>query len=115
MSYYNTTNSEGRELDSFKIKAKAQELKVLAYFQAHPFQTFTPEDIGRAVLPNAPRTSWGRALSNLTKDGALEKTDRQSIGMYGRPVYHWRLASREPSQLSLTSIQETVNHGTRNQ
>lgn len=99
-SYYNTTNSEGKDLDRYAMKAKAQEIKVLAYFQAQPLRTFTPEDIGRDVLPNAPRTSWGRALSNLTKAGELEKTDRQTIGMYGRPVYHWRLASRTPSQLT---------------
>lgn len=99
-SYYNTTASEGAELREFKRKAKAQEVAVLDYFMAHPGRDFTPEDIGREVLPNAPRTSWGRALSNLTRAGFLEKTDKQVRGMYGRPVYYWRLAPREPVQSS---------------
>lgn len=104
MSYYNTTASHGRELAEYRVKAKAQEVKVLDWFLAHPNDTFTPEDIGEHVLRNAPRTSWGRALSNLTRAGWLERTDRQTIGVWGRPVYHWRLADREPSQQSL--IQE---------
>lgn len=103
MSYYNTTASAGRELAEFRQKAAAQEVKVLDWFLAHPSETFTPEDIGEHVLRGTPRTSWGRALSNLTKAGLLEKTDLQTIGVWGRPVYHWRLVPQEPAQLQLVT------------
>lgn len=108
MSYFNTTASAGRELAEFRQKAAAQEVKVLDWFLSHPNETFTPEDIGECVLPGTPRTSWGRALSNLTKAGMLEKTDKQTIGAWGRPVYHWRLVPQEPVQTSILDLVHNI-------
>lgn len=91
MSYYNTTRVSGGQLDLYESKAKSQEIDVLRFFQKHPTGAFSPEDVGRAVMPRAPRTSVGRALTNLTKEGYLIKTDRKVIGSYGRPIYLWEL------------------------
>lgn len=90
-SYYNTTRISGKKLVTYEIKATNQEDRVLEFFRARPDDQFTAEDIGTLVLPGTPRTSWGRALTNLTKRNVLEKTDRQTEGAYGRPIYYWRL------------------------
>ena len=101
MTYYNTTHVEGAELRDYQATAASQEEAVLAFFEDHPEREFTPEDVGRYVLPNAPRTSWGRALTNLTTEKKLERTERQVEGKYGRPIYTWRLAQHDPRQPEL--------------
>ena len=40
----------------------------------------------------APLTSIRRAMTTLTKDGKLIKTDKQVPGIYGTPNYKWKLA-----------------------
>ena len=51
---------------------------------------FTPSAIRRMVLPDAPLTSVRRAMTNLTKDGLLEKTELKAEGIYGRPEHFWK-------------------------
>lgn len=96
--YFNTTNLRGRQLAGYRIQAKNQNEKVLEFARHYPRLEFTPEDIGRLVLPGTPRTSWGRALTVNTKAGFLEKTDNQVDGAWGRPIYTWRLKPRIPVQ-----------------
>lgn len=97
-SYYNTTHQTGKKLAEFERAAETQEAAVLAFFKKHPRKLFTAEDIGRRVLPRSPRTSWGRALTNLKDMGLIEKTDRQVDGEWGRPIYQWRLRPQKPVQ-----------------
>ena len=99
--YFNTTRLRGRQLAGYEIKAKTQNTKVAEFFRHNPRLEFTPEDIGRLVLPGTPRTSWGRTLTVNTKKGLLEKTDNQLEGAWGRPIYTWRLKPRAPVQAAL--------------
>lgn len=99
--YFNTTRLRGRQLYSYQIQATNQNAKVLEFARHNPGLEFTPEDIGRLVLPGTPRTSWGRAITVNTKKGFLEKTDNQVDGIWGRPIYFWRLKPREPLQRGL--------------
>lgn len=99
--YFNTTRVRGRQLASYRAAAESQDEKVLEFFNQNPDRQFTPEDIGRLVLPGTPRTSWGRTLTDLTTIGLLEKTDEQTTGVWGRPIYYWRLARRNPNQQEL--------------
>ena len=40
-------------------------------------------------------TSVHRCITDLTKEGHLEKTTRKRKGIYGRPEYIWKLHSLE--------------------
>lgn len=92
-SYHDTGHLGKTASRLYESKAKAQETKVLDYFRANPGQMFTPEQIGLELMPDSPRTSWGRCLSNLTRDGFLEKSDKWVMGSYGRPIRYWKLAA----------------------
>lgn len=97
-SYYNTTRVRGHQLRLYELQAEFQDAKVLEFMENNPSFKASAEDIGRLVLPRAPRTSWGRALCNLTTLGLLEKTDHQVDGKYDRPIYTWRLVVKTPEQ-----------------
>ena len=97
-SYYNTTRVRGHQLRLYEFQAERQEHKVREFMEANPTFEPTAEDIGRLVLPGTPRTSWGRCLTNLKKQGIIAKTDKQLEGQWGRPIYLWRLIQAEPAQ-----------------
>jgi hypothetical protein len=85
----------------YEVVAQTQEQLVLAFFQSHPDQSFSPEQIRESVLPSAPLTSARRAITNLTTSGELVRTEGITVGNYGRPVGMWRLAKRTVRQLGL--------------
>ena len=90
--YYNTTTLSGRELRQYETAAAGQESDVLALFQTYPDRDFSPDDVHQRVLQDAPITSVRRAMTNLTTRGLLVKTERKTLGRYGRPAHLWRLA-----------------------
>ena len=87
MTYFNTTNESGATLKNNVAKAKSQEEEILNYFkfeiESTPFTILLDFDY--------PITSIRRALTNLTKQGKLIKTNEKRIGMYGRSEYVWKL------------------------
>jgi len=91
MSYYNTTNLTGTELDDSHEKAQRQEYVVLGIFQRHKELTASDAWSYYTARKRAPLTSIRRSITNLTTDGHLKKTDRQKIGMYGKPEYIYEL------------------------
>jgi hypothetical protein len=92
MSYYNTTSLIGGNLLKEIKSAKTQEDKITIFFKSRALSYLTPSDILRAVFDSStPLTSIRRALTNLTRDKVLVKTDKQKIGSFGKPVYCWRL------------------------
>jgi len=99
-SYYNTTHVRGQKLRIYEFAAERQEDAVLEFFQANPTAKLSAEDVGRLVLPRAPRTSWGRCLTNLKKAGKIIKTDETVEGAWKREIYLWQLAPdpRRPVQ-----------------
>jgi hypothetical protein len=101
MTYYNTTHVSGLRLVEYQLAAEHQEDRVLEFARLFPNLKYHAEDIGRYVLPNAPRQSWGRALTNLEQAGLLEKLDEQQLSSWNRPCHLYRLARREPEQSSL--------------
>jgi hypothetical protein len=100
-SYFNTTHSSGLALVEFEKTARSQEDRVFALFMRHPTQTYTAEHVGHMAMAGSPRHCISRAMSNLTGEGFLVKTKKQSTGAYGRPIYHWKLHKGEPEQLRL--------------
>ena len=88
MSYYNTTNESSTALMGSEIDADNQWQAILQVFrkvkQASPSQV-------SAIFPQWPLTSIRRAITDLTSDGQLIKTDSKQIGIYGKPEYVWSI------------------------
>ena len=113
MSYHNTNKLTGHKLKEANIKAYNQEENVIDIFEHLTFvygkeQLLTPSRIesqwinllrGRKRFP--PITSIRRALTNLTKKGKLEKTNKMEVGKYGKPEHCWKLIKEDYQQLSL--------------
>lgn len=96
MSYFNTTNESGTTLNNNVAKAKSQEEEIFDFFKyVNSFNEFnsTPSELQmlNLKLKIYPITSIRRALTNLTKQGKLIKTNEKRIGMYGRSEYVWKL------------------------
>lgn len=93
MAYYNTTRITGEELKAAINQATSQEEKIYLYFQSKPAYAFTPEEVQDAIgLNDAPITSIRRAMTNLTNENKLVKTNTQRLSRFKRPSYAWRLA-----------------------
>jgi len=92
MTYYNTTNESGQILLDFNDKAIGLEKKILNIFRKYPGKKMTPfEVLSINGNINIPITSVRRAMSNLTKEDLLEKTNEKKPGRYGRPNYCWQI------------------------
>ena len=87
--YYNTTNETGDDLKQSHKKAKSQSDKILDIFKtskkASPSQVMLALPVGTLI------TSVRRSITDLTKDGHLEKTSEQRKGLYGKKEYIWKL------------------------
>lgn len=89
--FHNTT-AEDELLAEFSTKAAAQDVLVYVFFLNHPGVLYSPSQILEYVFKNrVPITSVRRAMSNLTRDGKLTKTDIKRKGIYGRPECCWKL------------------------
>jgi hypothetical protein len=92
--FFNTTSETGASLAEYRSKATIQAGKVLDFFTKHPGQSFTPNQVWKAVFdPSTPLTSVRRAITVLTGAGKLVKTAEKRDGGYGRPSYTWRLTT----------------------
>ena len=100
MSYYNTTEETGSELAESHAKAKTQEKKILLCFhdKGNPLSASVICDI----LNDAnPLTSIRRALTDMTNQGDLEKTDKKVMGRYGKREHQWQLRTDKNNQFNL--------------
>jgi len=98
MSYYNTTNLSGFDLKESKRKASTQEDRILHFFERNQGNRYSPEEIQTyCQMVTRPLTSVRRAITNLTSDGYLRKTNDMKPGIYGKPVHTWEY-QRETNQ-----------------
>lgn len=97
MSYHNTTNVKGEQLDIFLVAAKSQDEIVLNFFNNYPNHDFSPSKLHEYLVKYqlinqaTPLTSIRRALTNLTTNGKLIKTDKKVMSKFNRPEYVWKL------------------------
>jgi uncharacterized Fe-S cluster-containing protein len=91
MAYYNTNQEKGEELKQSWKKTEKQEALILRHFRNNPKVYFSPEMIQEAVLEKAPLTSVRRAITNLTTQGKLRKTDIMVKGKYGKRIHTWKV------------------------
>jgi len=88
--YYNTTNTTGDTLKTYKAKANSQEKKVLDIF--NDLKTDLSADMVWGLMDDeAPLTSIRRAITDLENEGKLQMTGKKTMGLYGREVNTWRL------------------------
>tara|TARA_R100000808_G_scaffold1469_1_gene6668 strand:+ start:1300 stop:1608 length:309 start_codon:yes stop_codon:yes gene_type:complete len=93
MSYYNTTKQRANQLKNWTQQALSQEMLIRKFMELNKDLSFTPFEIQDAFLSEDirwPITSVRRALTNLTKDKIIVKTDELIDGGYGRPNYKWQ-------------------------
>jgi Fe2+ or Zn2+ uptake regulation protein len=95
--YHNTNRESGEVLESSRRRARQQQERVLAFFQAHPIELYTREEIHRLLFSEGtPFTSVQRCLSNLTDVGKLQKTEMMRVSSFNKMVHTWRLSPAQP-------------------
>ena len=104
MSFYNTIHETGETLKESRQAALTQEGRILNYFLTLG-TPLSPSRVLDGMNLNCPLTSIRRAITNLTLDNKLIKTDEYSIGIYGKREHLWRLKTEEdradPGQFTL--------------
>jgi hypothetical protein len=95
--YYNTTNETGISLKTNFEKADNQTRLTLSVFQTYPNDNLSANDVWSFLIDNesineqTPLTSIRRAITDLTNQDRLVKTDKKVLGSAGRKTYTWRL------------------------
>jgi hypothetical protein len=84
--YHNTTNESD---PAFEKKATSQDYEVLSFLKG--YGQATASFIWRQRFTTfTPLTSVRRALTNLEKEGFIEKAGKQK-GIYGRNEFIWKV------------------------
>lgn len=94
--FHNTVNATQPELQLFSQQAEKLETVVLSFFKEKKGSWFNPPYVHKIVRSRTgkdiPLTSVRRAISDLTRDGKLEKSaTAESKGIYGVKNYCWTL------------------------
>lgn len=90
MTYFNTTQETGAQLNRSRVKAASLQEQVLNYFRRNPGRHYTPAEVHQHFT-RYPLTSVRRAMTDLTTEGALIKTELMTPGLYGKNNFNWRL------------------------
>lgn len=97
--YYNTVSEAGPQLAEYQAKAGEQNETVLAIFHVQNRQ-LSPSQVLELwphwLMRTPPLTSIRRAITTLTKAGALVKTETKRKGVYGRMEHVWTLPEATP-------------------
>lgn len=104
MSYYNTTNEKGFDLEKSHEKARNQEEIIYSFFLTYG-KPLSPSQVLKKLNLECPITSIRRALTNLTNEDKIIKTDVKVVGLYGKKEHLWRLKTEQddidPDQFTL--------------
>lgn len=94
--YYNTTKEEGSQLDLFIEQAENQQDVIFNVFKSQK-RPLSPSDVFkilnkfRTEKEQMLLTSIRRAITDLTSENKLIKTDQKKPGIYGRNEFIWKL------------------------
>ncbi len=94
MTFYNTTNLTGDELDESRLRASSQKAVILELF-ARKLE-LSPSQVAQEAYSiglDWPITSVRRAITNLTSAGKLHRTHLRVTGPHGAKESLWRIAS----------------------
>jgi hypothetical protein len=92
LSFFNTPGLKGRELKGQQIKKGTQNAEILDLFKKEDPDGLTPWDVYRLLDGFVSIVSIRRAITTLTYQGYLEKTEEQRLEGEGILNYVWRLA-----------------------
>jgi len=100
MSYYNTNKLSGKDLETAINKAKSQEEQIKVFMKANSNKSYTPHDLQNDFIEYNVVffiTSVRRALTNLTNDNILIKSEKTVITDYGSRNHKWRYNGKNES------------------
>ena len=101
MTFYNTIRETPEELVVSIAKAKSQEAKIMKclnfYESKYPDLRFSPSMVLSMTELKCPLTSIRRAMTNLSNEGKLIKTDKKIEGLYGKQEHLWCLPKKQES------------------
>lgn len=98
--FFNTTHEANPQLEEHLQDALNQNEIILGIFITNPNTSFTPFEIHTlycSKYPTCPETSIRRAITTLTKQGKLIKTDTKKKEKYNRNNYLWKLNDNVPT------------------
>ena len=86
--FYNTINEVSSTLVKSHQTARTQEAVILDCFKSAK-EPLSPSMVHFLTKLKCPITSIRRAMTNLSKDGSLEKTSKYTIGKFGKKEHLW--------------------------
>ena len=107
---YRTKHYSEEQIRRLQDSGSQQEKDIARWFWKHPETHIGPGKLHELNGYTWPITSTRRAINNLTASGILLKTEYQSMGIYGKPEYHWQW--KKPSASS-TEQKELFNEKSR--
>lgn len=93
MSFYNTNKENAKESLDSSQKAKRQEVVIYDLFLLSN-EPLSPSMVCNALNNKWPITSIRRAMTNLTDDGMIVKTQETVKGVYGKNEHLWSLPEK---------------------
>lgn len=93
MSFYNTNKENLEEFADSSRKAKRQEIVIYDLFLLFN-EPLSPSMVCKALDGKWPITSIRRAMTNLTDDGMIIKTQETVKGVYGKNEHLWSLPEK---------------------
>lgn len=93
MPFYNTNKESAEESLDSSQKAKRQEIVIYDLFLLFN-EPLSPSMVYKALDEKWPITSIRRAMTNLTNDGAIVKTQETVKGVYGKNEHLWSLPEK---------------------
>ena len=95
MSFYNTNKESGEELLKSSKKSSRQKIVIYDLFLLVN-EPMSPSMVYTALNQKWPITSVRRAMTDLTDDGLLNKTEETATGLYGKKEHLWSLPEKTP-------------------
>ena len=105
-SYYNTNKEQGNELKKSEQKAATQEHVILKLYKMNGGSLSASQAWSYYGPVAAPLTSIRRAISNLVSQGYLVRTERMTMGMYGKQehIYSLKKNGHEPLNCHIAGV-----------
>ena len=96
MTFYNTISESQRLQNVYHSQTVTQEWKIMKCFEKYQ-KPLSPSMVLSLAELNCPITSIRRAMTNLSNEGKLIKTDVKMEGMYGKQEHLWCLPKKQES------------------
>jgi hypothetical protein len=103
MTFFNTIDENPDELAKSQAQALTQEQMIMKCFN-HYEKPLSPSMVLSISGLNCPITSIRRAMTNLSDNGKLEKTNDYVEGLYGKQEHLWCLPKKPEVYIQSTIL-----------